>query len=128
MELLYQCAAVSVLCAVLCLIVRRVNPEMSLAVSSCAAAVILLAVLKSSGSILRLNETVNRLIGDRQEELKPVLKCVVIAAVTKLSAELCRDSSQSTLAAAMELAGTVCAAAVCTPVILRMLTLIGEMV
>ena len=128
MEVLYKCAAVSLLCAVLCLVVRRTNPELSFAVSVSTAAVILLAVLRSSGGLLRLNETLGGLIGSGREELEPVLKCTVIAAVTKLSAELCRDSSQSALAASLELAGTLCAAAVCTPLVLRMLTLIGEMV
>ena len=128
MEVVYKCAAVSLLCAVLCLLIRRVNPELSFAVSVSAAAVILLAAVKSSGSILRLNETVERMIGDVREELLPVVKCALIAAVTKIGAELCRDSSQSALAASLELAGTVCAAAVCTPVLIRMLTLIGNMV
>ena len=87
---------------------------MELAVK-CAALAIFSALV--SLMIRRMNDTTM--------QMRPMLKCLGIAAASRLGADLCRDASQAALASAVELAGTLCAVAVSMPMIFTMLTTIG---
>ena len=127
MELLIKCAALAVFSAVAALLIRRVNPELSLLIGASAAIVILLSALALFREVLDAAKETERIFGSRLIEARPILKCLGIAVTTRLGADLCRDASQSALAAAMETAGTLCAAAAAMPMILTLLTTIGGM-
>ena len=60
--------------------------------------------------------------------IRPVLKCLAIAIITKITSELCRDASQNTASAAIELLGTVCALSVAMPLIVSMLKTVGGLI
>lgn len=128
MELIFKSAAVALSGAVLGLVLKRTNPEISLALNACAVAIILLATMCFARGIKELADAVKLISGSTETFTLPILKCVAIAIVTKISSELCKDASQSAAAAAVELAGTVCAMAVAMPLIMNMLTMIGGMV
>ncbi len=128
MEIIIKCAGAALLCCVVCLMIKKANPELSLALSAVTAAMILLAGLKLADGIGEIAATVRTLLGTGKSQIVPMMKCVGIAAITKLSAELCKDASQSAAAASIEIAGTICAAAVSAPLIISMLKLIGDMV
>lgn len=128
MEIIIKCSALALLCAAICLLIKRTNPELSLALSAAATVVIMLAALRLSENLTELTECVRTMIGAANTLIAPVLKCVAIAAVTKITGELCKDASQSAAAAAVEIAGTMCAIAVTMPVLISMLHLIGGMV
>ena len=66
-----------------------------------------------------------KIFADTTMQMRPMLKCLGIAAASRLGADLCRDASQAALASAVELAGTLCAVAVSMPMIFTMLTTIG---
>ncbi len=53
------------------------------------------------------------------------MKCLDIAAVSRLSAELCRAASQGAASAVVDLMGTVCALSVAMPLILSVVNTIG---
>ena len=127
MELLIKCAALAVFSAVAALLIRRVNPELSLLIGASAAIVILLSALALFREVLDAAKETERIFVSRLIEARPILKCLGIAVITRLGADLCRDASQSALAAAMETAGTLCAAAAAMPMILTLLTTIGGM-
>ena len=110
------------------LLIKRTNPEMSLAVGACTVAMIALAAMSFAGEMKSFIKTVKTIAGTSDVLIAPVLKCVAIAVVTKLTSELCRDSSQGASAAAVELAGTVCAMSVAMPLIVSVLRMIGGMV
>lgn len=128
MELLIKASAAGLTAAAIGLIIKNRNPELSLLLSACTAALILTAALGFLSGLRELTEAVKTIAGGDQVYTAPVLKCVGIAIVTKLCSELCRDSAQSSVAAAVELAGTVCAMSVAMPLIMSMLRLIGGMV
>ena len=128
MEILAKCAAVGVFSTIASLLIKRSNPEISLAVSTAAVSVILLACL----SLLQLfdgfvDET-ERILASTASELTPVIKCVGIAVVGRFAAALCRDASNTALAGAVETAGSICAAAVALPSILTILKMIGGLI
>ena len=56
--------------------------------------------------------------------LTPVLKCVGIALVTELGAQLCKDASQAAAAAFVELCGSLCALYVALPLISSLVSVV----
>lgn len=100
---------------------------MSVVLSAAAIVIIITAAMSFASSLRELAAAVKNMSGSADALITPVLKCVGIGAVTKISTELCRDSSQSSAAAALDLAGTLCAIGVSMPLIMSMLKLIGGM-
>ena len=86
------------------------------------------AVLGFAKSFTELAQTVQRIFGVSETLIKPVLKCVAVAIITKMTSDLCKDSSQAAAASAVELAGTVCALCIIMPLLMSMLTAIGGMI
>ncbi len=127
MELIFRAAAVALVSAAAGLLIKRTNPEMSLVIGACTVAMIALAAMSFAGELKSFIKTVKIIAGTSDVLIAPVLKCVAIAVVTKLTSELCRDSSQGASAAAVELAGTVCAMSVAMPLIVSVLRMIGGM-
>lgn len=121
-------AAIALVSAIVGLIIKRYNPEISVLLSSCTVAMIGIAAVGFAAELKSFVYTVRTITGTSDVFVAPILKCVGIAIVTKLTAELCRDSSQSASAAAVELAGTVCAMSVAMPLIMSALEMIGGMV
>ena len=128
MELLIKAAAAALTAAAIGLLIKSRNPEISLLLSTCTVALILIATLGFVGGIKDLADAVKTIAGSEETLTGPVLKCLAIAIVTKICSELCRDSSQAAAAAAVELAGTACAMGVAMPLIMSMLRMIGGMV
>ena len=60
--------------------------------------------------------------------IAPIMKCLAIAIVTRIASELCKDSAQNAAAAAVELAGTVCAVSTVMPLLMSVLKMIGGLV
>ena len=120
MELLIKASAVGIAAGLICLVIKKSNPELS-AVSICFAAVSFTAPLRE------LAELIKSMTSSGELFIAPVMKCAAIAIVTKLASELCRDSSQSAVASSVELAGSICALSVAMPLIISMLKTIGAM-
>lgn len=58
----------------------------------------------------------------------PLLKCVGLAIVTKIAADLCRDAKETAIGTAIELLGTLAGLAVALPLLSAALSLIRELV
>lgn len=128
MELIMKAAAVALIAGMMGLLIKRSNPEISLLLSAAAVTMIGIAAMSFAGEIKGLVKTVKTLCGTSDVFFAPVLKCTAVAIITKLTAELCRDASQGACAAAVELAGTVCAMCLAMPLIMNMLKMMGGMV
>ena len=128
MDTMIKCAALALCSGAVCLLIKKTNPELSLVLSAASAVMIALAAFRLGEGLLELIATVKTIIGTANTTIAPVMKCVAIAAVTKISGELCRDAAQSAIAATVELAGTMCAIGVAMPMVISMLKLIGGMI
>ena len=128
MELIVKAAALALTAALIGIVLRRTNPELSLLLSICTVVLIMGAALGFAKSFTELAQTVQRIFGVSETLIKPVIKCVAVAIITKMSADLCKDASQASAASAVELAGTVCALCIIMPLLLSMLTAIGGMI
>ena len=91
------------LSTVVCILIKRINPELSFAASAAAVAVMLLGTVGMIQSLTGLAERARDAMGVSGTLLQPMLKCAGIAA-------------------------TLCATAVAMPVIMNMLNMIGGMV
>lgn len=125
MELVYRAAALALTAAVLTLVIRKKNPEMASLLSIAAITAVLLAALRYAEAFRELTATVRTLLDGSESYLLPVLKCLAAAIVTRIASDLCRDASQTALASAVELTGTVCAVGISLPMILAVLKRIG---
>ena len=128
MELIVKAAALALTAALIGIVLRRTNPELSLLLSICTVVLIMGAALGFAKSFTELAQTVQRIFGVSETLIKPVLKCVAMAIITKMTSDLCKDSSQAAAASAVELAGTVCALCIIMPLLMSMLTAIGGMI
>ena len=128
MELIVKAAALALTAALIGIVLRRTNPELSLLLSICTVVLIMGAALGFAKSFTELAQTVQRIFGVSETLIKPVLKCVAVAIITKMTSDLCKDSSQAAAASAVELAGTVCALCIIMPLLMSMLTALGGMI
>ena len=128
MELAWKTAAVGITAALVSLLIKRTNPELSAALSLLTIATLAFAALTAVGGIKDLVDEIGRLSGGAGVYIAPVVKCAAIGVVTKLAAELCREASQCAIASGVELAGTMCALGTALPLILSALRMIGELV
>ncbi len=128
MELILKAAALALTAALIGIVLRRTNPEMTLVLSICTVVLIMGAALGFAKSFTELAQTVQRIFGVSETLIKPVIKCVAVAIITKMTSDLCKDSSQAAAASAVELAGTVCALCIIMPLLMSMLTAIGGMI
>lgn len=125
--LVFRCAAAAVLCASICLLIKRSNPELAFSLGTITAAMLLILSLGALSQSAAQSLDSLRLPQNAQSCLKPVIRCLGVALTTRYSASLCRDASQSSLALAVETAGTVCAALLALPSLAAVLKLMGEL-
>lgn len=127
MALVTQAAALCVIAALLGLVLRRSNPEITLLLALAAAAAVLLALTEPLTELLRFLERLAEQSGVSRTLLTPLYKTVGIALVVKVGGGLCRDAGESALVAALEFAGTVCALLTALPLLRAVLELITEL-
>jgi stage III sporulation protein AD len=128
MELIYKASALALLSAVVSLLLKKQNPEAALLLSVLTAVGILIAAMGLLNGLQELREQIRKILGGSEVLIAPIMKCLAIAIVTRIAAELCRDSAQNAAAAAVELAGTVCAVSTVMPLLMSVLKMIGGLV
>ncbi len=127
MELLIKASAVGIAAGMICLVIKKSNPELSAVLGAAAAVAICFAAVSFAAPLEELASLIKSMTSSGELFIAPVMKCAAIAIVTKLASELCRDSSQSAVASSVELAGSICALSVAMPLIISMLKTIGAM-
>lgn len=128
MTVLFQAAILGIAGAVTGLLLKRSAPELGLALSMAVS-------LMAGGLALELTAGLSEILALLRDEtglspavVEPVIKCVGVGIVTRLSADICRDAGQSAAASAVELCGTACALVTALPLIRSLLKMISEMV
>ena len=128
MTALIQAAALGLAGALISILLRKQAPELALALSiaiSIVAAGLAVSLFQDLKEIIDL---AGEQTGLSPAIISPVLKCVGIGVVTRLSTELCKDAGQGAIASAVELCGTACAMVTALPLIRALMEMIGELV
>lgn len=117
------CAAVAgSLCA---LALRRYVPELSLVLGVVTGGVVLVLMLSAFTQVRQGLEQLTGYAGLDDTLVSPVYKVVVIAILSRLTSQICRDAGEGTVALCCELAGTFAALCAILPLLRRVLELIG---
>ena len=127
MEVMGKIAAAAVTAALFGTVVRRDSPELALLLTVTAGVWILTAVLDGLGAAAAMAERLAQLAQMDAAVAGPVLKTVVVALVTRITAEICRGAGEGGLAAFVETAGTILALTAALPLMAAVLTMLEEL-
>lgn len=115
-------AIVAALCAVM---IRQKTADVALVLALATCAILFLGSLSAFEEMKKIVDELGELAGFSETLLIPVVKTVGIAIVTKLSAEVCRDAKENSIASFVEFAGAAAAIALAIPLIRMVLEMIG---
>ena len=127
MDVLIKISGVLLVSSCAALMIRRSNPEISLLLSMAVIAAVIAASMLLFKPLTDLWETTRELYGVGEVYLLPLVKCCAAALVARLSADLCREASQSAAASAVEFLGLLCALSAAMPLVRNMIASLGEM-
>lgn len=128
MNLLIKAAAMGIAGVVVSLLLKKSAPELGFAVG---LSVSLMGVALAAELIQGLRDILTlaqEQTGLSAAVVSPVLKCVGIGVITRISADLCRDGGRGAVASAVELCGAACAVVTALPLIQALLQMINNMV
>jgi len=128
MGIAVKAAAIGVTGSILALLLRRTVPELSLLISLVAGLTAAFLCVGVTAELTGAYESLAEKSGVSSALLTPVVKCVGIALVTELGAQLCKDASQGAAAAFVELCGTLCALYVALPLISSLVSVVEGLV
>lgn len=128
MEMATQVAALAAIGAVCAAAIKKQTPDVALAMTICAATLILTMAMTAFRPIRELMDTLAERAGLSAAVLSPVIKTVGVSILTRVTAELCRDAGEGGLASAVEIAGGACALLVCLPLFEAVLGLILDLI
>ena len=127
MAILIKVAAVAVTGAVLGLVIKKNSPEMAIMLTISLA---LLALFLAFDTIRSVTDFIKSLANAAQISpavLTVVFKAVGISIITKLSADVCRDAGQSSVASGIELTGAFAALYIALPLFKTVMDMIGAL-
>ncbi len=127
MDIIARAAAAAVIGSILVLLLRRYTPELSLLLAVVTGAVIVWICAGIAAHVTEALRSVSEKGGIPSTYVSPVMKCIGIGLVTNLAAQICRDAQQGSIAAGVELCGTLCALAVSLPLIQAVLATVEKL-
>lgn len=127
MELLAKAAAAALTAAVVGLILKKNVPELGFVLTLTAAAMALLLAARVGQSVRGAVMLAADATGLSAAVLAPVMKCVGIGVMTRLTADLCADAGQSAAGSAVEICGAVCALVAALPLMESFFAMIDGM-
>lgn len=128
MELAIKCAALGLVAAVCIVLIKKHSPEQAFLLGIAAAVAICAATVTALQTIWDIWESIASEAGLSAAVMGPVAKCVALGLITRLCADLCKDSGSSSIASAIELTGSVSALLVASPLMSMLLELLGGLV
>ena len=124
-ELILRAGCVAVAGSLCALALRRFVPELSLVLGMVTGGVVLVLMLTAFAQVREGLELLTGYAGLDDTLVEPVYKVVVIAILSRLTSQICRDAGEGTVALCCELAGTFAALCAILPLLRRVLELIG---
>lgn len=128
MELIIKAAAIAVVGAVLSLVMKKTSPEMALVLAVSLAMLVIYIAVDAMKSLTDFVETLSDTANLSPAILTVVLKTVGIAILTKLSADICRDAGQSSVASGLELTGAAASLYVALPLMRTVFSMINGLI
>lgn len=127
MDIIIRAVVIGVTGAILTLIIKRTNPEISTVLTLTICTVIIGMCAKVFSSVLEVLNLAELGSEFSSSYTAPILKCVGIGITARIGSDICKDSGQEAVASGVEICGAVCALYVSLPLIKTMLRMIGEL-
>lgn len=121
MEIAIKVSCAGICAALLALLLKKSNAELSVCLGLAGAAVILALAFGLVDAIAEAARTARRMTGLSGAVFSPVLRCVAVGIVCSLASDACRDAGSSQLASAVDLAGAVAALFCALPLLTALL-------
>ena len=128
MDSMIKIAAVAILAAVLCLLLRQNEKAMALGVSVLSCVAVLLLGVRFFQPIWAVIQKLEELSGLSGSVTKPLFKVVGIGILTQVAGSVCSEAGEGALAKAVEISGTVLAVYVSLPLLTSVLSLVEKLI
>ena len=125
MDIVARTVILGIVGAVMCLVIKKGSPEVSLVLAMAVSLLVLAFALQLIMTILEFVDMIREVSDLSPVMTGPVLKTVGISIVTRLAADTCKDAGQGAIAAAVELSGTVVAIYVALPLMQTVFDMVG---
>jgi stage III sporulation protein AD len=124
MDILVKAAAVAIVAAILALIVKKSNAELSLLLGIAAGIAIMAGASGLIGDILGFIYELADGAGISRALFSPVLKTLGLSIIGKLTADICKDAGQAAAASAIEFCTVAAALVVAMPLMRAVLEML----
>ena len=125
MELAVKAAGAALIACVCMVLIKKRSPEHALLLGTMTAVTISAAAVMAGTQIVQLWTEISQSAVISGAVVAPVAKCVALGIITRLSADLCRDSGSAAIASAVELIGCVCALLAAAPHMVMLVEMVG---
>lgn len=127
MDVLLRAAALAVTGAVLGLVLKKNSPEISLLLTVAVSCAVLYLAISLLTDVLDFITGLTELTNVSSTSVSAIMKAVGIGIITRLTADVCKDSGQNAAASSVELAGTAAALFVAMPLMKTVLEMIKSL-
>ena len=127
MDMVIQTVILGVVGAVMCLVIQRGSPELSLVLALVVSLLVVVIAFEIITAILEFVDILREAAQLSPAVIGPVLKTVGISMLTRLAADTCRDAGQGSIGTAVELAGTVAAIYIALPLMRTVFDMLGRL-
>jgi len=124
MDSVIQIVVLCLLCTPLILLIRGTTPALALSLSLGLCVCVLLVLARRMGELSELLAQLCSEGGLDETSFAPLIKAVALAVLCRLSAEICRDGGQSSLASLVEMAGSLGILLLSVPIIYEVMELL----
>lgn len=128
MGVMIRIAAVAILAAVLCVMVRQEEKAVAMGLSALSCAVVLVLGFRFLQPIWTLLKELEALSGLGGGVMKPLFKVVGIGLLTQIAGSICSEAGEVSLAKAVEISGTVLAVYASLPLLASVLSLVEKLI
>ena len=128
MEIFVKCAAMAIFTVLISVLIKKYTPELSLLLSIVVAVLIITSTLGIIKEVKEALYSTLRTLVSSNTFIEPVLKCMGIGMISKMSADISREAAQPAVATSLEYAGVLCASAVALPMVSTLLKMLGAVI
>ena len=127
MDIVARTMILGIVGAVMCLVIKRGSPEVSLVLAMAVSLLVLAFAIEIITAILEFLDVIRDAAELSPAVTGPVIRTVGISILTRLAADTCKDAGQGGIAAAVEISGTVAAIYIALPLMRTVLDMIGRL-
>ena len=127
MDLLFRALILGILGSALVLVIKPKAPELGLLLAITVSILLLVLGMELLRGIFDFMEMLQTAAQLSPEMITPVMKAVGIGILTRISADICKDAGQGSIASVVELVGVLTALFVALPLMQTVFQMIGRL-